>query len=109
MGSPIAATLDFVTDVAALDERTVAFDLDSPNAYLPDLVTLYHARITPSDIDPERLATEEFGTGPFILEEHVVDERIVMTRNSEYWWEAYPYLDRVIFFYIGDNRTCYFS
>ena len=105
VGSPIAATLDFVKNVAALDERTVTFDLDSPNAYLPDLVTLYHGRIIPSDIDPERLATEEFGTGPFILEEHVLDERIVMTSNSEYWWEGYPYLDRVIFFYISEPET----
>jgi len=105
VGSPIAATLDFVKNVAALDERTVVFDLDSPNAYLPDLVTLYHARIIPSDIHPERLVTEEFGTGPFFLKEHVEDERIVMTRNAEYWWEGYPYLDGVIFFYIPDPET----
>ena len=66
VGSPIAATLDFVTNVVALDDLTVRFDLNSPNTYLPDLVALYHARIIPSDIDPERLANEEFGTGPFI-------------------------------------------
>ena len=90
VGSPIAATLDFVSNVVALDERTVRFELDSPNSYLPDLVALYHARIIPSDIDPERLANEEFGTGPFILKEHVVGERIVMVRNPGYWWEGYP-------------------
>jgi ABC-type transport system substrate-binding protein len=105
VGSPIAATLDFVTNVVALDEWTVRFDLDSPNTYLPDLVALYHARIIPSDIDPERLVTEEFGTGPFILKEHLVDERIVMVRNPDYWWEGYPYLDEVIFFYIPDPET----
>ena len=105
VGSPIAATLDFVTNVVALDERTVRFDLDSPNAYLPDLVALYHARIIPSDIDPGRLATEEFGTGPFLLKEHVVGERIVMVRNPDYWWEGYPYLDKIIIFFIPDSET----
>ena len=105
VGSPIAATLDFVTSVEALDERTVTFDLDSPNAYLPDLVSLYHARIIPSDVDPERLASKEFGTGPFALKEHVADERIVLIRNSDYWWEAYPYLDEVTFFFIPDSET----
>ena len=105
VGSPIAATLDFVTNVVALDERTVRFHLESPNTYLPDLVALYHARIIPSDIDPERLATEEFGTGPFILKEHVEDERIVMVRNPDYWWEGRPYLDEVIFFYIPEPET----
>ena len=105
VGSPIAATLDFVTNVVALDELTVRFDLDSPNTYLPDLVALYHARIIPSDIDPERLANEEFGTGPFILKEYVVDERIVMVRNPDYWWEGRPYLDEVILFYIPEPET----
>ena len=105
VGSPIAATFDFVANVIALDERTVRFDLHTPNAYLPDLVALYHARIIPSDIAPERLATEEFGTGPFILKEHVAGERVVMVRNPDYWWEGYPYLDRVIFFYIAEPGT----
>ena len=83
VGSPIAATLDFVTNVVALDDWTVRFDLERPSANLPDLVALYHARIIPSDIRPERLVTEEFGTGPFFLKEHVEDERIVIARNAE--------------------------
>jgi len=90
VGSPIAATFDFVANVVALDELTVLFELHTPNAYLPDLVALYHARIIPSDIAPERLATEEFGTGPFILKEHVAGERIVMVRYPNYWWRGIP-------------------
>jgi len=105
VGSRIAAGLDTVTKVVALDERTVRFYLDSPNLYLPDLTTVFHARIIPSDIDPERLVNEVFGTGPFILEEHVVGERIVMVRNPDYWWEGYPYLDEVIFFYVPNPET----
>ena len=105
VGSPIAATLDLVSNVVAVDRRTVRFELDSPNSYLPDLMALYHARIIPSDIDPERLANEEFGTGPFILKEHVAGERIVMVRNTDYWWEGYPYVDEVIFFYVPTSET----
>ena len=105
MDSPIAAILDFVADVVAIDQLTVRFDLKSPNAYLPDLVSLYHARILPSDVDVERLATEEFGTGPFMLKEHVPGERIVMVRNPDYWWEGYPYLDEIVIFPISDPGT----
>ena len=105
VGSPIAATLDFVTNVVALDYWTVRFDLGRPSANLPDLVALFHARIIPSDIDPKRLVTEEFGTGPFILQEHVVGERIVMTRNPDYWWKGFPYLDKIIFFQIPEPET----
>ena len=105
VGSRIAAALDSVTKVVALDERTVRFYLDSPQAYLPDLTAVFHARIIPSDIDPERLVTEEFGTGPFILKEHVAGERIVMVRNPDYWLEGAPYLDEVIFFYVPNPET----
>ncbi len=83
VGSPIAAILDFVADVVAIDDLTVRFDLKSPNAYLPDLVSLYHARIVPSDVEAERLATEEFGTGPFMLKDHFVGERIAMVRYPD--------------------------
>ena len=105
VGSPIAATLDFVSNVIAVDDLTVRFELDRPNSYLPDSMALYHACIIPSGIDPDRLANEEFGTGPFILKDHVVGERIVMVRNPDYWWEGYPYLDQVIFFYIPTAET----
>ena len=102
VGSPIATTLDFVTDVLAPDERTVVFNLAGPNAYLPSLVSLYHAAVTPADVDTERLVKGEFGTGPFMLDEYVVGEHLVMERNPDYWWEEYPYLDRGVFFYIPD-------
>ena len=105
VGSPIAAGLDSVSNVVAVDELTVRFELDHPNSYLPDVLALFHARIIPSDIDPKRLANEEFGTGPFILKEQVVGERFVMVRNPDYWWEGYPCLDQVIFFYIPTPET----
>jgi peptide/nickel transport system substrate-binding protein len=69
------------------------------------LISRYSCKITPSDIDPERLATETFGTGPFILTEHVAAERTVMEKNPNYWWEGYPYLDEVIFVYFADAET----
>ena len=103
--SPYASVLSMVEDVVAVDDYTVRFDLSSGNAFLPDLISRYHCKITPSDIDPERLATETFGTGPFILTEHVVGERTVMVKNDDYWWEGYPYLDELIFVYMTDPET----
>ena len=105
IGSPIAAILDFVADVVAIDALTVRFDLKSPNTNLPDLVSLYHARILPSDVDVERLAAEEFGTGPFMLKEQVPGERVVMVRNPDYWREGYPYLDEIVIFHISEPST----
>ncbi|MFC2010395.1 ABC transporter substrate-binding protein [Chloroflexota bacterium] len=103
--SPFASVISMVEDVVAVDDYTVRFDLSSGTAFLPDLISRYHCKITPSDIDPERLATETFGTGPFILTENVVGERTVMEKNPNYWWEGYPYLDEVIFIYFADPET----
>ncbi len=102
VGSALASVLGMVTDVVAVDDYTVRFDLSSPSTYLPGLVSRYHAKITPSDIDPERLKTETFGTGPFTVTEHVAGERTVMTKNPNYWWEGYPYLDELIIIYLPD-------
>jgi len=103
--SPYASVIGMVEDVVAVNDYTVRFDLSSGNAFLPDLISRYHCKITPSDIDPERLATETFGTGPFILTDHIVGERTVMVKNPDYWWEGYPYLDEVIFVYMPEAET----
>ena len=103
--APFASVISMVEDIVAVDDYTVRFDLSSGTAFLPDLISRYSCKITPSDIDPERLATETFGTGPFILTEHVVGERTVMEKNPNYWWEGYPYLDEVIFVYFADAET----
>jgi len=103
--SPFASVLSMVEDVVAVDDYTVRFDLSSPSAFLPDLISRYHCKITPSDIDPGRLATETFGTGPFTMTENVVGERTVMKKNPNYWWEGYPYLDEVIFIYFAEPET----
>jgi len=103
--SPFASVISMVEDIVAVDDYTVRFDLSSATAFLPDLISRYSCKITPSDIDPARLANETFGTGPFILTEHVVGERTVMEKNPNYWWEGYPYLDEVIFVYLADAET----
>lgn len=103
--SPYASVISMVEDVVAIDDYTVRFDMSSPNAFLPDLISRYSCKICPSDIDPERLATETFGTGPFIMTDHIVGERTVMEKNPNYWWDGFPYLDEVIFVYLPDPET----
>ena len=105
LGSPGASSLDFITDIVAIDDYTVRFDLASPNATLPDSLSVYHAKIVPSDIDGSRLATEEFGTGPFIMEQFLPGERLDMKKNPDYWMEGRPYLDKVIVFYMGEEEA----
>jgi len=104
-GSAARSSLDYVSDVTVVDDHTVRFDLKYPNTFLPETLSIYQAKIIPSDIDPSRLATEEFGTGPFTLEEYRRGERLVMNKNPEYWMDGQPYPDEVIVFYMAEEEA----
>lgn len=52
--------------------------------------------------DPENCNTNLVGTGPFVLEEAVANQRIVVTKNPDYWQTdengvRLPYLDKITF------------
>ena len=43
------------------------------------------------------------GTGPFELQEWRVNERLVVTRNPNYWRDGYPLLDKITFRPVPDS------
>ena len=110
VGSVAAASLASITEVTKIDDYTVQFETETSNAFLPQAFCITQARIMPSDIDPARFDTEEFGTGPFINTEFLPGERAVFERNDDYWMEddegnSLPYLDEVIFYYMPEPET----
>jgi peptide/nickel transport system substrate-binding protein len=44
------------------------------------------------------------GTGPFIFEEYIEDDSVILTRNDDYWGET-PKLEQVTFKYIPEATT----
>ena len=94
-----------IEDIVALDDYTVRFDLEGPNAFFVEYLSMEIARILPADVDSERLVLEEFGTGPFILEEHLPGERTTMVRNPDYWEEGKPYLDEIVILLLAEAAT----
>ena len=103
--SPARTTMEIIENMEVLDDYTIRFDLASASAFFPETMSIYQARITPSDIDPARLVSEAFGTGPFMLTEYLPGERTVMVRNPNYWEDGRPYLDGVIFLLIPEPET----
>jgi peptide/nickel transport system substrate-binding protein len=81
----------------ALDEYTVAFELDAPNGSFPYLVSSdnYNAIILPADYsgDFERRFN---GTGPFRLQKYVSKAYASFVRNEDYWGDKAT-LKRVLF------------
>lgn len=105
LDSPARTTMGIIEHMEVLGDHTIRFDLGSASAFFPETLSMYQARITASDIDPARLTSESFGTGPFMLTEYLPGERTVMARNPNYWEEGRPYLDEVTFILIPEPET----
>ena len=103
--SPLEPSINFITGISTPDDYTVVMDLKGPNAFLPQLLTDYHARIIPNNTTSEQITTGEYGFGAFTLAEHNPAERTVMNRNPDYWRTGFPFVDRVILYYMPEQTT----
>ena len=101
-----------VSDVIAIDERTVRIGLNEPT---PDFLimlansamSIVNARVvqehggsdaanaSQTDKAEDYLNGNSAGTGPYVLERWDRLERVVLTRNPNYWGSR-PYFDRVV-------------
>ena len=105
LDSPARSIFSSIDEMVILDDYTVRFDLTSPNLFFPESLSIYFARIIPADVDESRLTLEEFGSGPFIIVEHLPVERTSMVRNPDYWEEGRPYLDEYTIVFIPEVAT----
>ncbi len=103
--SPLASVMLEPTDIVAVNDYTVRFEFAEPNAVLMDALVKYHAHIAPSDVDPARFVAETFGTGPFIMTEHVIGERTTFKKNPDYWWDGHPLVDELEFIFLPNPET----
>ena len=94
-----------IEDMVAIDDYTVRFDLSGPNGFFLESLTIYQARIVASDVDPKRLHTETFGTGPFKILEHRPGERTTFVPYEDYWDKDKIFLDEIVFLGIPEAAT----
>ncbi len=83
-----------IAKVEAVDPYTVRFTLSQPVADFPANLALPYARITPRETKLN-LNTQADGTGPFLLKEFVVGEKVVVERNPNYFRKGFPRVDQV--------------
>ncbi len=105
VGSGASGALANIIDIVAVDDRTVRFDLDGPNSFFDDTLSLYQGKILPSDIPEAQLANAEFGTGAFTISNYVAGERVEYTRNPDYFDADIVELEGMVFFYIPEPET----
>ncbi|MFV0317007.1 MAG: ABC transporter substrate-binding protein [Microthrixaceae bacterium] len=96
---------DPIADVSVVDDLTVSVTTKVPwPAFPASLFSEGRAGISAQAQldDPETCDRNLIGTGPFRFEEWVQNDRLVVTRNDDYWrtdadGNQLPYLDRVEF------------
>lgn len=92
-----------IDTVESTGEFEVTISLTGPYADLPKALTSQWGRVLPTDIaegDTSRLEEEEFGSGPYVLEEYTVGQGAVVSRYDDYYktdeeGNALPYLSQV--------------
>jgi peptide/nickel transport system substrate-binding protein len=105
-----------VDDVLAPDDTTLIFKLNTPwPNILFTLSNSFSGLISPTAYEKfgEDYGTKyAVGTGPFMLEEWVPEDRTVVVRNPDYQWgpefldnQGPPYLDKIIFKYFPEATT----
>jgi peptide/nickel transport system substrate-binding protein len=106
VGAATVGLYSNITSIDAPDAYTVVFNLQNTNPdFLKDIGD-YHGLIM--DADTTNFQTQWNGTGPFILQSYSPEDRIVFTRNPNYWLKddegnQLPYLDRMEFIFIPDS------
>ncbi|WP_408011711.1 ABC transporter substrate-binding protein [Pseudalkalibacillus sp. A8] len=89
-----------IKEVKAIDENTVQFTLNRPQApFLKNLTMTSFAIASPKALEKygEKFNENPVGTGPFIFEKWQRNDKIVLKKNDDYWMDGYPKLKTVIF------------
>ena len=96
-----------VTDVTAVDDHTVEFTLEAPNAaFLSHLgVNKSTGIIAREAVEDGTINTRPIGTGPFMITDFQPGTQVMLERNPNYWQDGLPYLDAVEIRIIPDESV----
>lgn len=101
----LAAGADMLSDLKSgnikkLDDLTVKFILERPNAIFWEALAFFCNAIVPVDYDPSQVSGL-IGTGPWIIESYRPGEQGVFKANPNYWGEG-PYAEKLTMIEFAD-------
>jgi len=103
-----AATFSSVSEARVHGPHDVELILSQPAPFLLSALAASESPIVPKHLyegtnpadNPHTYAP--VGTGPFVFGEWVRGSHIILRRNPDYWDQPKPYLDQIIYRFIGD-------
>lgn len=104
-GAAARSNYTSIQSIETPDPFTVVFNLNTPD--VPILAAM--ASINAAIVSEEAVAANEFekkaiGTGPFVLEQWIPEEKTTLKRNDNWWIEG-PYLDGIELRVIPNEAT----
>ncbi|MEM6421261.1 MAG: ABC transporter substrate-binding protein, partial [Pseudomonadota bacterium] len=100
-----SAAKDLVTPISEMkkvDDKTVTFVLNGPNADFPYLMADYHLLLMPATESGKADWENYVGTGGYVLESFEPGVRTVMKRRDDYWKEGRAHFDELELLYVAD-------
>jgi peptide/nickel transport system substrate-binding protein len=106
-GSGFFGDYEMIDSIEVIDDSTVEFTLDYAHApFMRRLAMTEAGIVSPSAVEElgADFSSQPVGAGPFIVDEWVSGERLVLVRNEDYWREL-PTLERVNFSFIAEEQA----
>lgn len=96
--------------IEVVDDYNLRLNLQAPLLAVPENMFHYPAQIMHPSFDGDITSGNNPSTGPMVLKEFVVGERVVIERREGYWQmgadgEPLPYLDGMEFIDLGEDQT----
>ncbi len=96
-----------ITRIDAVDKYTVRINMSGPD---PSVVGYFawqrYTPVTPTNIyDKVNVLTQGIGTGPYKLVEFVPNDRVVYTRNPDFWNKDLPFIDELTLKVLPDEQA----
>jgi len=101
-GQQVYATMSIVRDWTIEAPRTIRLNFKNraPDRQITDLLQFISV-IDPAGIDT--VETRPAGSGPFVLAERALGQRVRMTSNLRYWRPREPLVSEIVLTVFGDN------
>ncbi|OMG01045.1 peptide ABC transporter substrate-binding protein [Paenibacillus sp. FSL R7-0337] len=105
VGGPLAISAK-VDTVKAQDEKTLVITLKEPYTPFISELSNFSNGILPNNfggVTEEEFFKKPVGTGPFVIETWDPAGDVTFTKNTNYWKEGQPYIDKLVYKLIQDD------